>query len=251
MSGASVAVLLCAGVGSRLRPLTDDRPKSLVAVGPEPILVRAVRLLVELGVRELVVATGYREDAVRSALAAAPVPVHCCPNDAYDRTQNSVSLALCERAIAGRGFYLLDGDVLFHRDIVARLAASEADLAVAVERRDDLGDEEMKVLVEAGGIRAFGKGLEPRASFGESIGIARVGDRVVSSLFHALRRAIDGGRTGLYYEDVWNELLRERLHAEAVDVTDLPWIEIDTPEDLARARDLVESGRLDRAIAAG
>lgn len=246
-----VAVLLCAGVGSRLRPLTDDRPKSLVTVGPEPILLRAARLLVELGVRELVVATGYREDAVRRALADAPVPVHCCPNDAYDRTQNSVSLALCEPAIAGRPFFLLDGDVLFHRDVVARLAASEADLAVAVERRDDLGEEEMKVLVEAGAVRAFGKGLEPRASFGESIGIARVGGRAARPLFRALERAVAEGRTGLYYEDVWNELLRDGLRAEAIDVTDLPWIEVDTPEDLARARELVESGRLDRPAAAG
>ncbi|RYE80403.1 MAG: hypothetical protein EOO74_02190 [Myxococcales bacterium] len=62
-----VGVILVAGVGSRLRPLTDDRPKALVEVGDETMLGRAVRLLLEHGVRELVLATGYREDAVRAA----------------------------------------------------------------------------------------------------------------------------------------------------------------------------------------
>lgn len=247
---APVAVLLCAGIGSRLRPLTDDRPKCLVDVGPdggsgETILGRAVRLLVDAGVREIVCATGYREDAVRRALAGAPVPVSYCPNPAYDRTQNSVSLLLCREAIAGRAFYKLDGDVLFHPDILARLARSDAALAVAVERRADLGDEEMKVLAEGTRIRAFGKKLDPRSSAGESIGIERVGASMVSSLFDALSRARDAGRTELYYEDVYGELVAGGLDAELVDVTDLAWTEIDTPDDLARARALVRSGALD------
>ena len=65
MSSTKTAVLLVAGIGSRLRPLTDDRPKALVDIGGETILGRAVRLLGEHGVERLVLATGYREDAVR------------------------------------------------------------------------------------------------------------------------------------------------------------------------------------------
>ena len=69
-----VAILLVAGVGSRLRPLTDDRPKALVEVAPgETILGRAVRLLVASGVTEIIAVTGYRDDAVRAAVGGAPV----------------------------------------------------------------------------------------------------------------------------------------------------------------------------------
>jgi NDP-sugar pyrophosphorylase family protein len=68
-----VAVLLCAGWGSRLRPLTDDRPKALMDVGGETILHRAARLLIAAGVKELVIATGYRADAGRHALAGCEV----------------------------------------------------------------------------------------------------------------------------------------------------------------------------------
>jgi choline kinase len=250
MSG-EVAVLLCAGVGSRLRPLTDDRPKALVDVGGETILARAVRLLVASGVREIIAATGYREDAVRAALAGCAVPVSYCPNPAFDRTQNSVSLLLCREAVRGRPFYKLDGDVLFHPEILTRLSRANAPLAAAVERRDDLGDEEMKVLVEGDRIRSFGKGLDPRASFGESIGIERVTGDAVSLLFHALAATCDAGITHLYYEDVYATLIAGGLGASAVDISDLAWTEIDTPEDLAKARELVGSGALDAPVRRG
>ena len=249
MSAVEVAVLLVAGVGQRLRPLTDDRPKALVDVGGETILARAVRLLVASGVRELVVATGYREDAVRGALAGCPVPVRYCPNPAYDRTQNSVSLLLCPEAVGSRAFYKLDGDVLFDSRVLDRLRAAggPARLVAAVERRDDLGDEEMKVLVDGDRITAFGKHLDPRASFGESIGIELVGAEVAPRLFAGLEAAGEAGETSLYYEDVYARMVEGGLDARAADVSDLAWTEIDTPDDLERARRLVASGRLDPA----
>src|SRR5688572_11526291 len=99
MTATRLAVILVAGVGSRLRPLTDDRPKALVDIGGETILGRTVRLLSEHGVTRIVLATGYREDAVKASLANAPVEVTYCSNAKYDSTQNSVSLSLCEDAV--------------------------------------------------------------------------------------------------------------------------------------------------------
>src|SRR6476646_9805346 len=96
------AVILCAGGGTRLRPLTDDRPKALIDVGGETILGRAVRLLLAAGVRRLVVATGYRAEAVRASLARCEAEVIFCHNVDFERTQNSVSLYRCGDALAGR-----------------------------------------------------------------------------------------------------------------------------------------------------
>jgi choline kinase len=242
-----LAILLCAGGGTRLRPLTDHKPKALIEVGGESILHRAMRLLSAAGVREVIVATGYRAEAVRAALADSAVKVTFCHNADFETTQNSISLLRCADAVRQRPFFKLDGDVLFHPDLPARLCEHQAPLAVAVERRHDLGDEEMKVIVSGSFIEAFGKKLDPHACYGESIGIERLDADAGALLFRAIEAAYERGRSDLYYEDVYSELIVAGLRARLVDVTDLSWIEVDTPDDLARAEVLLGRGKLDRS----
>ncbi len=244
-SHAPIAVILVAGVGERLRPLTDDRPKALLDIGGETILARAVRLLVRHGVSEIVLATGYCEDAVRAAMATAPVPVRFCFNPEYATTQNAMSLLACREAVAGRTFYKIDGDLVFQRDVLDRLDRSGASLAVAVDTKVTLGEEEMKVQWRAGGrITAFGKRLDPSTCAGESIGLERIDGVAVSQLFLALQKARDLEETNLYYEDIYSRMIEGGLVAEGVDVAQVPWMEVDTPQDLARAREMIRSGRL-------
>ena len=238
----TVAVILVAGVGSRLRPITDDRPKALVDLGVETILGRAVRLLTDYGVGKIVLATGYREDAVRTAMQGASPTVLYCRNPEFDRTQNSVSLALCRNALADGAFFKLDGDVVFGRQVLERLDASSSELAVAVDAGRMLDAEAMKVTVSGSDIRAFGKGIELAASAGESIGIERILASAAAPLFDALDAAIAGGETNLYYEDIYSRLIAAgRLRAQAVSVGDLPWTEVDDFADLERARELVRN----------
>jgi choline kinase len=241
----TAAVILVAGIGSRLRPITDDRPKALVDLGGETILARAVRLLVSYGVRKIILATGYREDAVRAAMQGAPVAVEYCRNPEFDRTQNSVSLALCREALGGEAFFKLDGDVVFQRQVLERLDASASELAVAVDAGRLLDAEAMKVTLspDSSAISAFGKGIALAQSAGESIGIERIASGAAGPLFAALSVAIERGETGLYYEDVYSRLIAARaMQAEAVAVADLPWTEVDDFSDLERARELVRTG---------
>ena len=148
------ACILAAGIGQRLRPLTDDKPKALVEVAGKSFLDRQVTQLVAVGVTELIVATGYREDAVFRALQSCPIPWVLCRNDAYDRTQNSVSLHACGDALLRDGAqdtFKLDGDVILDIEILRRLqrtlASSRCDLVAAVDPKPGLGAEEMKVLL--------------------------------------------------------------------------------------------------------
>jgi len=239
----TVAVILVAGIGSRLRPITDDRPKALVDIGGETILGRAVRLLANYGVRRLVLATGYREDAVKAAMQALPPGIEAveyCRNPAFDRTQNSVSLALCRGKLGSDAFFKLDGDVVFQRQVLERLDASRAELAVAVDSGRMLDAEAMKVTVAGRSISAFGKGIPLAESAGESIGIERIQGNASTTLFDAMDAAIAGGETGLYYEDYYSRLIAHgALAADAVPVADLAWTEVDDFADLERARALV------------
>ncbi|RYZ01524.1 MAG: phosphocholine cytidylyltransferase family protein [Myxococcales bacterium] len=233
------AVILVAGVGSRLRPITDTRPKALAPVGDETILGRAVRLLLEFGVSRLILATGYREEAVRAALADLESEVLYCPNPRYDSTQNSVSLALCEDAVGGRSFFKLDGDVVFDLEVLERIAAPTSELSAGIDSGRKLDEEAMKVVVQGSAIRRFGKGVPLAESYGESIGIERVSAGASGKLFAALQTRIGEGVTNLYYEDIYSEMIeRGQLAAEVADVSGLRWTEVDTFEDLEAARRL-------------
>lgn len=218
--------------------MTDDRPKALVPVGGHTILERAVRALAAHGVQHLVVATGYREDALQSALSSAPMRVSFRKNPQFDSTQNSVSLALCRDLLEGSAFLRLDGDLLFDPEILARLDRSEAPLAAAIDRGRMLDEEAMKVRVEGARILAFGKGIPLSQSAGESIGIERVSAELTRPLFDALDTCRAAGETHLYYEDVYSRLIEKGQPAECVDVSGLPWAEVDCMEDLRAAEAL-------------
>lgn len=230
-------MILAAGIGSRLRPLTLDRPKALVEIEGESILARAIRLLRNAGVRELVVATGYREDAIRAALAALSVPAILCANPDYESTQNSVSLALCSDALRGKSFFKLDGDVVFQPQVLERLGLADAELSVAVDSQRAVDEEAMKVELQGGLIARFGKGIPVRSAYGETIGIERLDARAGERVLSAIARGIAAGVRDRYYEDFYSDLVEAKaLTARAIEVGDLPWSEVDNFEDLERAR---------------
>ena len=238
MSGP-VAIILAAGVGSRLRPLTDDRPKCLVPVGAETIVHRMVRLLGDAGVSRFIVSTGYLEHVLRDALHEVKLPVTFVANSDYATTQNVISLHRALGALAGgESFVKLDGDVLFESTVLERMLAPTDDPSaarVAVDADGVLAAEEMKVRVEDGRVRRFGKGLDPKTSFGESIGIEWFAPAAAALVRDAIARAIEAGRTDVDYEDVYNDVL-DHVVMKTVRVASDEWMEVDDVEDLERAR---------------
>lgn len=248
------ACILAAGIGQRLRPLTDDKPKALVEVDGKSFLDRLVSQLASVGVTELIVATGWRQDAVERALARCEIPWKLRRNEQFDSTQNSVSLYACADALMEGGaqdVFKLDGDVIVDVEVFRRMIdkhrATKADLIAAIDPHlnQPLGAEEMKVTVESDRITAFGKHLDPKSSAGESIGVELISARGLSSIVDALGALVTSGVTDLYYEDVYDRLIRSHmLDARAVDVGDLPWTEVDTADDLARAATIARRTRL-------
>lgn len=233
----TTAIILAAGVGSRLRPFTERAPKCLVTVGGETLLARMVRLLAADGASELVVATGHLDAMVREALRGVALPVRFahCPDHAT--TQNVVSLHRALALVApGRDVVKLDGDVVFDGELLARLRGAAGDAAALVDDGAAPPAEAMKVAVAGGAITRFGKGLDARAAAGESIGVERFAAGSVPALTAAIARAVEGGRTDVYYEDVYNDLLAAGLAMAPVSTAGARWHEIDDADDLARAR---------------
>lgn len=232
----TVAIVLAAGLGSRLRPLTDDRPKCLVTVGGETLLHRALRLLAASGIERAIVSTGHFHSAVETALADAPLPISPVFNHDHATTQNVVSLA---RATAGllptEGFVKLDGDLVFADSVLRTLWRASGEARVCVDSSTAPRAEAMKLQVGSNRITRFGKALDPVRCHGESIGLEYFDASAARVVSGAVQRAVQMGRTDLYYEDVYNDVL-ESIAMAPVKIDPAHWTEIDDLRDLERAR---------------
>lgn len=233
-------VLLAAGTGTRLRPFTDNLPKCLVDVGGRPLLDRALSSIEGAGITDVVLGTGYRDDRIADFLRArgGAVTVTCVKNERFDTTNNAYSLHCVRSAVRGP-FILMDGDLLFESAVLTRLLEAEGDAVLAVEKRKELGHEEMKVILAAdGSIAQVSKEVDPKASVGEAVGMARFSADLGGELFAQLGRQVDEGRTNVFYEKAFEELIAAGRKFRVGDVSGLRCMEIDTPEDLERAKEM-------------
>ena len=109
------AIILAAGMASRLRPLTDNTPKCLLKIGERSLLQRSIDALTSNGIKEIVIVTGYLhnqiEDFVKQQYPSLDVTfIH---NGVYDSTNNIYSLWLARPKADGEEILLLDSDLLY------------------------------------------------------------------------------------------------------------------------------------------
>jgi choline kinase len=238
------AVILAAGVASRLRPLTDSVPKCLLPVGGRSILHRTLTNLVDEGIRRVVIVTGYRAAQIREAVAAEfprldAVFIH---NPVYETTNNMYSLWLAREALASDAMLLLDSDIVFDRRIVGALTGSGHANCLALNASVALGDEEIKVRADGGGrITEISKQVPPAEAVGESIGIELFSAPATRELLGVAGRMITEEQlVNVFYEAAFERAIRAGMDLRAVDVSRWPCMEIDTAGDLeTAAREIV------------
>ncbi|MSP26114.1 MAG: phosphocholine cytidylyltransferase family protein [Myxococcales bacterium] len=256
------ALILAAGMGSRLLPLTAEVPKVLVELAGKSLLERMLARLYEAGASEAVVVTGYRRDAIECWLERAnlPLPVRTVHNEDYERLNNAHSVFVARDALAGTEFVKLDGDLLLPAGLLERLLACPHPSAALIDTSEAPDAEAMKASLRADGtISGFGKWLPaigqsadsaighscPEASdlrLAESIGIERIAAADSAHLFAAIERIVHReGRLDAYYEDAYHRMILEGFVMGSVDTDGAAWTEIDDARDLARARMLVET----------
>lgn len=233
------AVILAAGRGSRLAPLTDDRPKPLVAVRGRSLLLRTIDRLREIGVddRAVVVVTGYREAMITAALASEGLRCEQVFNPRWSEWNSWHSLHVAREALRGEAFLQFEGDVVFDAQVLPRMIAAPSGAALAVEVRPMPDDEAMKAVVDADGVLLeLSKTLDAARSIGEYIGITRLDAATGELVFADLARFAAEGITHEYYDHSYHRLAETRAaRFGIVDVADCEALEIDDLADLRRA----------------
>ncbi len=265
------AIILAAGTASRLRPLTLHTPKCLLKVGERSLLQRSIDALIEAGIREFVIVTGYLheqiEDFVRQTYPEFFLPLRedrggsftFIYNEAYETTNNIYSLWLARPEAEGKEVLLLDSDLLYDGEIVKRVLADKHENVLTLIRHE-LGEEEMKVVIdENGSITEISKTCDPALAAGESLGIERMGKAYTTALYKELEEMktlsnsplkgeehkaspLKGGLVGSggwenkFYELAFLRLIAKGQTFSVLDVTDLFSCELDTVEDFENAK---------------
>src|SRR5262245_14111886 len=229
------AIVLAAGVGKRLLGTSGGRPKCLIDVGGRSLLVRLLESLAAAGVRSALVVTGFGDEQVRAALAAGVdgIEVRCLTNPRF-REGAILSLWTAREALDG-GVLVMDADVLCPPAMLERLVQSTHPNCFLLDAGQENTGEEQMLLVRDGRVRDIVRGGAPGFDLvGESIGFLKLSPGAARLLRQLLERRIEAGDTGIEHEEVYPDLLaRVDVGFERAD--GLPWIEIDFPEDVARA----------------
>lgn len=237
----TTAVILAAGMGSRLGALAQGLPKSLLDVGGQSILARMIDHIMACGIEDAVFILGHMEQHIRDFVRGSfpALAARFIVNEDYAGTNTGFSLMLAEGMTGGGAFVKFDADVVFERDILARLLASPHENVLCIDRNIRLELEEVKVVLEGDRVTAVGKEVDPAIAAGESIGIEKIGTNTAPRLFAELHRAMRSpGGLGEYYEASYQRLAAQGVPFHALDISGLKWVEIDTPEDAAAAREM-------------
>ena len=234
------AVMLAAGVGNRLSKVRPEPPKVLLRFAGRTLLERHIAFLKRHGVEELVVGVGYESGQVEAEIAklGAGGFAHTVFNPQFCDGSGITLATLADDFTVGDDVMLMDGDVLYEEDVLARLAKSRHRNCFLLDRDYEPGDEPVKLCEKDGRLIEFHKKVAGRFDLmGESVGFFRFDPDAAREIMAHCKRHIAEGQRGLWYEESIRDVLiaspKGRFGYE--DVTGLAWIEIDFPEDVNRA----------------
>jgi choline kinase len=237
------AVILAAGIASRLRPLTNNTPKCLLKVGSKSILELTIENLAANGLFDIVIVTGYLENQIRDFvnLRFPELNITFYYNKFYESTNNIYSLWLAKQALLGDDMLLMDSDIVFDKHIISRLSTSGYKNCLALKRHRVI-DEEIKVRTDKNGrVLEISKEVNPSEAAGESVGIEIFDRELIAELFKVIDRKINiDKKVNQFYEAAFQELIINNHEIFIVDITEYFCMEIDTAEDLKTAGEIFD-----------
>ena len=249
-----IGVILSAGMGTRLMPLTKEIPKPLLEINGMTLLERMIKNLMNTDINEFIVIVGYNKDKV---IEFAPeleekydISIKIIENEKYDETNTSVSTYLASKYIAENtadDFILINGDNVVDPEIITRIAERE-NTSLIVDNFKDLNEESFKLIIENetfnedktisnGTIKEIGKGIDIPSSTGEFIGVSKVSTKDISKFNEILEELIEEDKQNYY--DFAYKPLSKLSSIDFVLTNGLKWTEIDDHNDWEQAQILI------------
>lgn len=231
------AIILAAGVGKRLKTLSNGVPKCLIPIGGRTLLSRHLDNLAHVGIDQVVLIVGYQHQKIRAATQAENFAgsIRFLMNDQYERGSITSFWAARVEYENENDVIIMDADVLYHPSILRRLVESPLGNALLMDENVQQKTEECMVAVRKGRVISLSKTLpENYDSAGEGVGFLKVRREDLPSLAESVGSHIEAGQVDMEYEDALGDFFR-KVFVGCERIGGLPWIEIDFPEDVQRA----------------
>lgn len=235
------AIILAAGIGNRLGDHAANQPKSLLEFEGKSLLKRHIEILSVNHIEEITIVTGYQSELLMDHLQGQSMSINYIYNDRY--TEGSIISLGCARPVilSEPEFILMDADVLYDQEMIRRLVNTSINNCLLLDRHFIPGDEPVKICVDKNGhINEFRKQIADNLDYtmqGESVGFFKFNNHIGRSLLERIDDYLARGENKTPYEEAIRDLLLEDATQFGYeDVTGVPWIEIDFPEDIERAQ---------------
>lgn len=236
------AVILAAGLGTRLRPITNDVPKCMVPVNGIRIIDKQIDNLLLNGIEEIFVVDGYKADVLASHIRDFFPQVHIVSNPRYAETNNMYSLFLTSQYVKGEEFLLMNADVYYDSNIIAGMLQGGNQSKIACDRSGYM-EESMKITLDGDKINHISKKITPEDHYAVSIDVYRISAEDSIVLFKEVEDTI------LVHNDEnsWTEVALDHIFK---DTSFIPyviegrWFEIDNHEDLHKAEEIFKGDKL-------
>jgi len=232
----TTAIILAAGIGSRLRPLTSFKPKPLIVVGGQAIVDRQIGSLLSNGIMRVTIVAGYRASSIMRHLSMKfPYPdceIDYIFNPLYAKTNTVYSLWLASSILSDVSTLVINGDLMLTSESIARILSCDG-TCLGVSKHK-CGKEEVKLRLQDQKVVSIGKGLDPLEDDCEYVGVAKFTKEVGQDYREALDFAVENGKISIYYDDVIQSLLSKHS-IKAVNLTDCNVMEIDSLQDFENA----------------
>lgn len=230
------ALILAAGLGSRLAPLTDNCPKSLVEVNGKSILIKQIENLYENNIEDITIISGYKADILESKIHDLYPKINTICSKDYQITNNMYSAYLAREILKNEDFLMMNADVFFDSSVISNLLKFEAPNAIVTDIGNYL-EESMKVVEKGNRLVEISKQISPNDALGSSIDVYKFSKSASNTFFEKCKEYIEERKElKLWSEVAINDILdKERF--EACPLVGR-WVEIDNHEDLAIAQNL-------------
>jgi len=233
------AIILAAGVGSRIRPMTNNCPKSLLQIGGYTILERMISHIQHCGIKDIIFVLGYLQEQIKEHVKTKfpELNVHFVTNNHYAETNTGFSLMLAKDLIKDSVFLKFDADIVFEKAILKKLIECKHANCLCIDRNINLDAEEIKVIInDQNRVLKASKTVDPKVAAGESIGIEKIDSATAKLLFSELKIMMEDKKNHqAYYECAYNRLIEKNIPFHALDISGLKWTEIDIKDDFIMA----------------